>query len=325
MRVFLTGGTGFVGGAVFRHLVDADHRVTVLARSEHSATGLRSAGAEIVFGDILDGEALRAGMEGADLAYHVAGVNEMCTRDPGEMYRVNVEGPRAVVVAAAAAGVGRVVLTSSAAAVGEAQGAVGHETDLHDGRYLSHYARSKHLGERAFFAAAAASGVEAIAVNPSSVQGPGRMTGTGRLLIAAARSPFAIASDIPVSIVDVDDCARGHLVAADRGVPGRRYLLSGPVTTIGAIFELIDELLGLTRPRVTVPRPLIAAAGYPLGIMAGVWGRPAMLCVESVRTILHGHRFEAAAAHRDLEMRFVHPSVTIGRAFDWFRSAGLIG
>lgn len=322
--MFLTGGTGWVGGAVLRHLVEAGHQVTALARSEASATWLEESGATAVRGDLLDGAVLRTAMVGTGIVFHVAGVNDMCARDPGEMYRVNVEGPRAVVEAAASSGVERVVLTSSAATIGERRGTVGRETDHHNGRYLSHYARSKHLGEQAFFEAAAASGIDAVAVNPSSVQGPGRATGSARLFLAAARSAVAIDSDIPLAIVDPDDCARGHLAAAARGLPGRRYLLSGPAITIGEVFRLIDLRLGSTRPRIHVPRALIAAIGYPAGVIASLGAAPALLCVESVRTVLHGHRFDPEAARRDLAMGFVSPGETIGRTLDWFASRSLI-
>ena len=135
-------------------------------------------------GDLLDEDALAAGMAGCELLYHVAGVNTMCPDDPAALFHANVRGAELAVRAAARAGVPRVVLTSSAAALGEAEGTVGSEDSPHRGTYLSVYERTKHEGELAAFAAARSAGVELVAINPSSVQGPGRAGGTGRILIA---------------------------------------------------------------------------------------------------------------------------------------------
>ena len=131
-------------------------------------------GARVVRGDTLDEEALASGMSGCELVYHVAGVNTLCPSDPAHLFHVNVRGAETAVRAAARAGVTRVVLTSSAAALGEAEGSVGSESSPHRGSYLSVYERSKHEGELAAFTAARQAGIELVSINPSSVQGPGR-------------------------------------------------------------------------------------------------------------------------------------------------------
>ena len=156
----------------------------------------------------------------------------MCPSDPGAMYRTNVDGVRTVVGAAAEAGVRRVVLTSSAATIGESEGTVANEETAHAGVFLSHYARSKYLGELAFFEEASRWGIEAVAVNPSSVQGPGRASGSTLILRLALNMKRPVAVDTTLSIVDVDDCADAHLLAAERGTDGSRYLISGASITV---------------------------------------------------------------------------------------------
>ena len=136
-RVFLTGGSGLIGGALAKRLVARGDEVVALARSDASARGLEALGARVVRGDVLDEAGLEQGMSGCALVYHVAGVNTMCPTDPAALIHVNVRGAEAAVRAAARAGVERVVLTSSAAALGEAEGTVGSEMSPHRGSYLS--------------------------------------------------------------------------------------------------------------------------------------------------------------------------------------------
>ena len=155
MPVLVTGGSGFVGGALVEFLVGRGAEVRATARTAPAAARVAALGAAPVAAELFEHGSLVAAMSGCDLVFHVAGVNAMCPKDPGRMYDVNVNGPRAVVRAAAAAGVRRVVLTSSAAAIGERRGTLADESTSPRGSFPSHYARSKHLGEKAFFDAAA--------------------------------------------------------------------------------------------------------------------------------------------------------------------------
>ncbi len=166
-----------------------------------------------------DPAALDRAMGGCSLVYHVAGVNSHCPKDPQRLMRVNVDGTEQVVRAAARAGIGRVVFTSSAAAIGEANGTVGHEDSPHRGTYLSLYDRSKHEAERVAFAAGAETGVEVVALNPSSVQGPPRKGGNGAIVIAYLNGRLPAFVDTHVSIVDVQDVVCG---APARGRARRR-------------------------------------------------------------------------------------------------------
>jgi dihydroflavonol-4-reductase len=215
--VFVTGASGFIGGALAVRLLERGDEVVGLARSDKAAATVASRGVEVARGDLLDEDSLAAGMEGCELAYHVAGVNTHCPSNSAMLLRVNVEGAEAAVRAPARAGVPRMVFTSSAASVGEPAGTVGREDTTHRGSYLSVYDGSKHLGEHAAFRAARQLGVELVAVNPSSVQGPGRSSGNGKIIIAYLNGQLRVFVDTQVSVVDIADTVKGHLLAAARG------------------------------------------------------------------------------------------------------------
>ncbi len=322
MTSFVTGGSGFVGGAVIRHLVGSGIDVRGLARSDVAATTVTGNGGTPVRGDLSNEEALHTGMSGCDVVYHVAGVNTMCPGDPGPMYRVNVDLVRAVVRAAADTGVRRVVLTSSAAAIGEPAGVVADEKTPHTGRFLSHYARSKYLGERAFFDEAEAQSIEAVAVNPSSVQGPGRADGSALLLRYALGMQRPIVIDTTLSIVDIRDTARAHLAAAIRGKQGRRYLVSGASVGIREAVAMLGEAACRAIDPVILP-PWVGVIAAPIAAAAGLIGRDRPICTEMLRTLLHGQRFDASLSISELGMAYTPLDETFKRIVEWLVDEGL--
>jgi dihydroflavonol-4-reductase len=225
----VTGGTGFLGRAIVERLLADSERVKALARSDESAGALSELGAEPVRGDVLDPEALTTAMRGCGLVYHAAGANAFCVRDPSPMFEVNVQGSENVIRAAARAEVKRVVYTSSAAVLGERKGTVGSEQSPHRGRFLSDYERSKFEAERAVLAAADETGVEVICLNPASVQGPGRATGSTQLLLDYLNGRLKAVVDSTLSLIDIADCTtRGD---ADRSRGARA---AGPPVRRGA-------------------------------------------------------------------------------------------
>jgi dihydroflavonol-4-reductase len=323
-RVFLTGGSGLIGGAVARRLGERSDAVVALARSDATARELAARGLEVVRGDVLDEDALAAGMRDCELAYHVAGVNTLCPSDPGELFRVNVRGAEAVVRAAARARVGRIVLTSSAAALGEAPGTVGREDSAHRGWFLSAYERSKHEGERAALNAARDAGVELVSVNPSSVQGPGRSGGTARILIAYLNGRLRVFVDTRISLVDIDDCARGHLLAAERGRPGERYVLNGSTLTSKEALGLVSEVTGVTQRVRMLPSSIASASAAVVEAGFRAARRSPPVCREMVRTLLHGHQYDGSRAARDLGMAYTPVRETLRRTAEWAVAQGLV-
>jgi dihydroflavonol-4-reductase len=323
-RVFVTGGSGVVGRALVERLIGGGDEVVALARSTESAQVLESIGATVARGELFDENALGEAMAGCAVVYNVAGINSLCVEDPGPMMRANVEGPPIVVRAAAHAGVARLVHTSSAATLGEPPGTIGREDCRHRGWYLSTYERSKTEGERAVFEAGRQTGVEVVCVNPSSVQGPGRSGGTARFLLAFIDGRLKVFVPTTVSLVDIADCAEGHVLAAQRGVAGERYLLNGIALPIADALALAGEVAGVDRKPRMLPRPVATAGAWAVEHGFRVARRKPPICREMVRTLLHGHRYDGSRAERELGLTYTEPRETLRRTVDWARAEGLL-
>jgi dihydroflavonol-4-reductase len=323
-RVFVTGGSGVVGGALVDSLRERGDDVVALARSDAAGAELERRGASVVRGDILDADVLARGMEGCATVFHVAGVNSLCVEDPSPMLRANIDGPAVAIRAAARAGVPRVIHTSSAATLGEPEGVVGNEDTPHRGWFLSTYERSKTEGEKVAFETGRQEGVEVVSVNPSSVQGPGRAGGTARFLLAFLDGRLKLFVNTHVSLVDIKDCSAGHLLAAERGRPGERYVLNGMTLTIADAFALAAEVAGVARSPRLVPRQTATVAGAVVERAFRLVRRRPPVCREMVRTLIHGHRYDGSRAERELGLRYSDPRDTIRRTVAWAREAGLL-
>ena len=333
-RVLLTGGGGFVGGQLATALRDRGDEVVALAHSEAAARSLAARGRtpatrgdagaiRVVRGDVLDRDTLVDAMAGCEIVHHVAGINSHCPRDPDRLWRVNVLGPQTVVQAAARRDGTRVVFTSSAASLGEAQGTVGREDSPHRGTFLSSYEQSKYVGERAAFTAAQITGVPLVALNPTSVQGPPRTAGTGAIIIALLNRRLPAFVHTHVSIVDVRDVVAAHLLAERRGAPGARYVLSGATLTSAQALALVRELAGIDARVPFVPQGLVRRIGALSDRAYRPLGRPSPLCAARVATILHGHRYDGSLAQRELGLRYTPVADTFRATIEWARREGL--
>lgn len=241
----------------------------------------------------------------------------MCARDPGWMYEVNVHGTRLVAEAARET---RLIHTSSAATLGEAEGEIGDERTVPSGEWNSHYARSKAMAEAAVLGLADRQDV--VVVNPSSVQGPGRASGTAKMLLALMAGRLKTLVETRISIVDIDDCARGHVLAAARGRSGNRYVLNSFSMAMSEAVGLIEEVVGHRIGVRYVPRAVAKVAGTIVGGVFKIIGREAPVCAESVRTILHGHVYDGSRATRELGLSYTPADVTIRRLREWAQEEG---
>jgi dihydroflavonol-4-reductase len=240
------------------------------------------------------------------------------------MLRTNVDGTANVVRAAANAGVARVVVTSSAAAIGERRGTVGREDSPHRGSYLSAYERSKHLGERAALDLGRELGVDVVCVNPSSVQGPGRTGGSAQLLLRLLNGRLPALVDTTISLVDVADCTRGHVLAETAGAAGERYVLNGATIPAREAVELLRRLWGRPRRVRWVPASVAAAGGALVEVGGRLTRREVPVCREAVRTLLHGHRYDGSRAERELGLRYTPLATTLERTLAWYADRGLV-
>jgi len=322
--VLVTGATGFVGGAIARRLLADGRTIRVLARAPAAAAALEALGAEVAAGDVLEPDTVERAARGCEIVYHAAGVNGFCMRDPGPMRAANVSGTENVIAAAARAGARRGGYTSSAATIGEAAGVVADEDTPHRGAFLSHYERSKYDAERAAIRVAERYAIELVCINPASVQGPGRTGGTARLILDYANGRLHTLVRSRFSLVDVDDCTEGHVLAEAAGQAGRRYLLSGVCVSTEEAIATVARITGIEHRTVNLPRPVALAAGGVVGSLARARGRRPRLCREMVATLLHGHAYDGSRATRELGLQYRSFDEMVRRTLAWYVQEGMI-
>lgn len=303
-------------------LLASRREVVALVRREEDARRLSARGAEPVMADLLDPAALAKAMRGCDVVYHVAGLNRLCLKDPSPLYRINVEGTRNVLQAALQNGASKVIYTSSAAAIGEPRGVIANEETPHRGFFLSHYERSKYQAEQVALSFAKR-GLPVVCLNPSSVQGPGRLHGTAKLILDYLNGRLPVIFGTDVSFVYLDDCIEAHLLAEEKGRAGERYLVSGATLPVEEVLDLAAEISGVNKR----PRRLPPAAAFALGVgadlFARLFGASPKVCLEQVRTILHGHRYDSSKAVKELKVSFTPAREAIERTIRWYVEAGL--
>ncbi len=328
MRAFVTGATGFVGAAVAEALTRAGWEVRALARRPAGQERLRALGAEIVAGDLGDGARLERALRGCEALFHVAADYRLGARDPDTLYRTNVEGTRNILTAAAAAGVARIVHTSSVATIGiPADGTPGDErTPVSLAAMIGHYKRSKFLGEQVALDYARR-GLAVIIVNPSTPIGPGdvKPTPTGQIVLDAARGRMPAYVDTGLNIVHVDDVAAGHLAAWERGQPGERYILGGENMSLRDILVEISRIAGRRPPRIRLPYGAVLPIAYLAEGVAKLTGRSGRVTLEGVRMSKKRMYFSSERAVRELGYRSRPPAEAFRDAVRWFEEQGLLG
>ena len=322
----VTGGTGFVGAVVVRRLVSAGHRVRVLARPGNPRQLLAGLPVEIAEGDLGDTASLARCLKGCRLLFHVAAMYTLWAKDRRLFYEVNVEGTRRLLRGAAEAGVGRVVYTSTVGVLGiPRDGSPGTEdTPVSLADMAGDYKRSKFLAEEVA-RGYAGQGLPVVIVNPSAPIGPGdiKPTPTGRLVVDFLRGKMWACLDTGLNLVDVEDVAAGHLLAAERGRVGERYVLGGRNLALREIFGILGRIAGMRPPRLT----LSAAAVLPIAhlsewIADHLTGQPPLVAVDAVRMARKRMFFDPGKAVRELGMPQSPVENALARAVEWFRSNG---
>jgi len=325
--VLVTGGTGFVGANVVRELAAAGAGVRVLARRGGDRRALEGVKVEIAEGDLTDAASVRRAVAGVRAVYHVAADYRLWAPDPAVLYRVNVDGTRAVLEAAGEAGVSRIVYTSSVGALGlPHDGAPGTEdTPVTLADMVGHYKRSKFLGEQLALDFARR-GLAVVVVNPSAPLGPWdvKPTPTGQMVVDFMRGRMVGVVDTGLNIVHVRDVARGHLLAAERGKPGEKYIL-GHVRgnlSLEEIFRLLASMTGGRPPRFKVPYALAWCSAMACEGVAKLTGRPPAVPITAVRMSRKRMYFNPAKAVRELGLPQTDVREALADAIAWFTRHG---
>jgi dihydroflavonol-4-reductase len=329
-KVLVTGATGFVGSAVARSLLARGAQVRVLTRHGSNRRNIRDLSVQVAVGDLRDPDSVTRALAGCSALFHVAADYRLWVPEPDVLYQVNVDGTRSLLEAAAAAGVSRMVYTSSVGALGAtADGTPADEdTAVQLSDMIGHYKRSKFLAEAEVRRLAAETGLPVVIVNPSTPVGPRdiKPTPTGRMVLEAALGRMPAYVDTGLNIVHVDDVAEGHLLSFERGRIGERYILGGQDMTLGAILKTIARLAERKPPRIRLPHGLV----LPIAYAAEAWARiddtrEPFVTVEAVKMARKPMYFSSAKAEKQLGYRPRPADRALAEAVAWFNAEGYLG
>jgi dihydroflavonol-4-reductase len=321
-HVFVTGASGFLGSAVVRALICAGFAVRALVRPSSARTNLAGLDIDIKAGDMRDPNAVRCAARGARYVLHIAADYRLWARNPQDIMRNNVEGTWAVMGAALAAGVERIVYTSSVATLKPAEaGRPADETrPLAEAEALGIYKRSKVAAERLVHSMIVNDDLPAVIVNPTAPVGPRdvRPTPTGRIIIEAASGRMPAFVNTGLNLVHVDDVAAGHVAALKHGRIGERYILGGENMMLADMLARIARLVGRRPPRVCLPRQLIFPLAYAAEAAARITDREPFITLDGLRMAKNRMFFTSAKADRELGYRARPADAAISDAIQWF-------
>jgi len=324
VKAFITGATGFLGTHVARVLAEQGAGLRLLVRPTSNLKNLEGLHAETAMGDLRDAASLEKAMSGCEVVFHVAADYRLWVQDPAEMYRSNVEGTRAILEAARKNGVRCVVYTSSVATIGFTGN--GHPADedspvaLAD--MIGHYKRSKFMAEQVALEAGRA-GMRVVTVNPTTPVGEQdiKPTPTGRIVVDFLKGKFPAYVETGLNLVDVRECALGHVEALEKGKSGERYILGGENLTLKQILDKLGAISGLPSPKVKLPYFVAYAAGLVDQTVSGrLLDREPRATVETVRMGKKKMWASSGKAERELGWKILPADNALRRAVEWFRA-----
>lgn len=325
MKTFVTGATGFIGASIVRELLKEGREVRALVRAGSDTSNLKGLDIEPWQGNLLDRDGLRQGLKGCDALYHAAADYRLWTRDPQQMYRINVEGTTAVLEAALENGLSRVVYTSSVGTLGNpGDGTPGAEdTPVTMADMVGHYKKSKFLAEREAERFVGL-GLPLVIVNPSTPVGPLdiKPTPTGKIIVDFLRRKMPAYLDTGLNIIAVEDCARGHILAEQKGRAGEKYILGNTNLTLRDIFAMLEGITGLAAPRVRLPYAPILLAAYVNEGIARITGKEPLIPLAGVQMAAKFMYFDSTKAVRELGLPQTPVKDALRRAVEWFKDNG---
>jgi dihydroflavonol-4-reductase len=326
MKCFLTGATGFLGSHVARQLLSRGAQLRLLVRPTSRLDNIADLPAERVVGDLRDSESLKRGMSGCEFVFHVAADYRLWTRNGQELYDSNVEGTRNVLAAARDSGVRRVVYTSSVATMGFGNNGrlTDEKTPVTLSNMIGDYKRSKFMAEQLAITAAHA-GQNVVIVNPTTPIGERdiKPTPTGRIVVDFLRRKFPAYVDTGLNLVDVADCAQGHLLAMEKAVPGERYILGGENLTLKQILDKLAAITGLPSPKIKLPYAVAYATGVVDTVVSGkMLKREPCVTLDAVRMGRKKMFITSAKAERELGWNPGPVDGALRRAVEWFQANG---
>jgi len=325
MKAFVTGATGFIGASIARELLKDGCEVRALVRPGSDRRNLAGLDIEIWEGDLSDQDGLLRGMTGCQTLFHAAADYRLWTRTPAAMYEANVGGTGNILSAALAAGLEKVVYTSSVGTLGNpGDGTPGDErTPVSFAQMVGDYKKSKYLAERAA-ESFLEKGLPLVIVNPSTPVGPMdiKPTPTGKIIVDFLNGKMPAYLDTGLNLMDVETCARGHILAAQKGKIGEKYILGCENLTLARIFALLSEITGLKAPRVRLPYYPILLAAYANQALSALTGKEPLIPLAGVQMAKKFMYFDQSKAVAELGLPLTPVRGSLERAVEWFRSQG---
>ena len=317
----------FVGAAVARVLQDKGHRLRVLTRPNNDRRNLEGLkNIDIVEGDLGKPDSYARSLEGCDALFHVAADYRLWVPDAASMNRINIDGTRALMEAALASGVRRIVYTSSVATLRcFSDGTLSDEdTPVTLADMIGTYKRSKFLAEQAVQELVRKRGLPCVIVNPSTPIGPRDLkpTPTGRIIVEAAKGRMPAYVDTGLNVVHVNDVAMGHWLAYERGAVGERYILGGTNLGLGEILATVARQVGRSAPKVKIPRAILFPLAYAAEGVGLLTGKEPFVTVDGLRMAKKKMFFSSAKAERSLDYKASSAEQAIADAIAWFKANG---
>ena len=315
-NIFITGATGVVGKPILQKIIDQGHNVFALSRSKKNDRWFSDLGVTKIEGDLFT-ESIYDDISDCDIEaiFHIAGVNKMCSKNPQGMFKANIEGTKEMLQLGNRLKIKKFIYTSSAVTLGEELGTIGNELSSHRGYFLSKYEESKYLAEQEAFDYD--KDFEFVSVNPSSVQGPGRVSGTAKLLISTLNKKYPPLIKNNISIVDIDDCTDGHYQALVNGEANQRYVLNSFQTTSEELLSKLKSLSEWSGRPMYLPKSVLKIIA-PLGdLYKLVSSSSPLICSESARVLTHGHIYDGSKAGDKLNLSYINLEMFMKKTISW--------
>lgn len=326
MKALVTGATGFIGGNLVRELLNQGYQVKTLVRKESDRRNIEGLNVEITWGDLRDKASLARALGGCDVLFHVAASYTFWTPDPKAIYEANVGGTENILAAALAKGIEKVVYASTESTIGIAKnGSLGtEEMEVNPSHLAGHYKKSKYMAEKLALKMCG-DGLLLVVVNPTTPVGPLDLkpTPTGQFIVDFLNGKMPAYVNTGLNLIDVQDVAKGHVLALERGRIGERYILGNKNLTFKEILDILERITGIKAPKFKIPIWIALGAGYADEFFSGkVLGRRPRIPVAGVKAARKFRHFDCSKAIGELGLPQTPVEEALQKAVKWFRQNG---
>ncbi len=323
MKTLVTGSTGFLGSAILRELLDDGREVKLLVRKDADTANIDGLDVEIAYGDLRDSESLQSALNGCNILYHAAAYYSLWDRDQQLIYDINLEGTRKILEASEKKNLEKIIYTSTVGCIGlnEDTTPANENTFFNKSTLANHYKKSKFQAEQIALQFAR-NGLPIVIVNPSTPVGPRdiKPTPTGKIILDFLNRKMPAYLDTGLNLIDVKDCARGHILAEQKGVPGERYILGNQNMSLFDILTSLEKITGLKAPRIKMPFWVALSAGWVCEMVSNhLTGKPPAVPLAGVKMAKYFMYFDSSKAVQELGLEQNSVEKALRQSVNWFK------